>query len=167
MISEGSCDTEDWSNVAENSALITGINYIILNCNNILQYYCFYCIFNQINAAIKVLQNGCLYCKNVVKNSQLQYLYSCFIIFTVEFIYTVCIYLYIYIYIYMHLHTSNRSLHRLCCSVCKYFFLVFLVFFFFFLAMDTSVYKWFIISIPVFLPPHGQHTSILTCAHSH
>ncbi len=29
MISEGSCDTEDWSNNAENSALITGINYIL------------------------------------------------------------------------------------------------------------------------------------------
>jgi len=28
VISEGSCDTEDWSNDAENSALITGINYI-------------------------------------------------------------------------------------------------------------------------------------------
>ncbi len=28
MISEGSCDIEDWSNDAENSALITGINYI-------------------------------------------------------------------------------------------------------------------------------------------
>jgi len=28
MISEGSCDTEDWSNDAENSALITGINYM-------------------------------------------------------------------------------------------------------------------------------------------
>ncbi len=28
MISEGSCDTEDWSNDAENSALITEINYI-------------------------------------------------------------------------------------------------------------------------------------------
>ncbi len=27
MISEVSCDTEDWSNDAENSALITGINY--------------------------------------------------------------------------------------------------------------------------------------------
>jgi len=26
MISEGSCDTEDWSNDAENSALITRIN---------------------------------------------------------------------------------------------------------------------------------------------
>ncbi len=28
VISEGSCDTEDWSNDAENSALITGINSI-------------------------------------------------------------------------------------------------------------------------------------------
>ncbi len=44
MISGGSCDTEDWSNDAENSALIMGINYIfkyieyktvIFNCNNI------------------------------------------------------------------------------------------------------------------------------------
>ncbi len=31
MISGGSCDTEDWSKDADNSALITGIN-------NILQY---------------------------------------------------------------------------------------------------------------------------------
>ena len=30
-ISEGSCDTEDWSNDAEHSALITGINYTLLN----------------------------------------------------------------------------------------------------------------------------------------
>ncbi len=30
MISEGPCDTEDWSNDdAENSVLITGINYIL------------------------------------------------------------------------------------------------------------------------------------------
>ncbi len=27
MISEGSCDTGDWSNDAENTALITEINY--------------------------------------------------------------------------------------------------------------------------------------------
>ncbi len=61
MISEGSCDTEDWSNDAENSDLITAINYIltfihietaILNCNNISHYYCFYCRFHQINAAL-------------------------------------------------------------------------------------------------------------------
>ncbi len=48
MISEGSCDTEDWRNDAENfSVTIIGINYIfkmnsnakvILNYNNILQY---------------------------------------------------------------------------------------------------------------------------------
>jgi len=30
MISEGSCDTKDWSNDPENAALITGINYILL-----------------------------------------------------------------------------------------------------------------------------------------
>jgi len=29
MISEGSCDTEDWNNDAENSDLITEINYIL------------------------------------------------------------------------------------------------------------------------------------------
>ncbi len=29
MISEGSCDDEDWSNDAENSALIKGINDIL------------------------------------------------------------------------------------------------------------------------------------------
>ncbi len=29
MIFEGSCDTEDWSNDAENTALITEINYIL------------------------------------------------------------------------------------------------------------------------------------------
>ncbi len=29
VISEGSCDTEDWSNDAENSDLITEINYIL------------------------------------------------------------------------------------------------------------------------------------------
>jgi len=51
MISEGSCDTEDWSNDAENSA-ITEINYILKyikienSCfdNNILLYnsVCYY-----------------------------------------------------------------------------------------------------------------------------
>ncbi len=38
MISEGSCDTKDWSNDAENSALITGIYFFNIyiqteNCN--------------------------------------------------------------------------------------------------------------------------------------
>ncbi len=31
MLYEGSYDTEDWSNDTENSALITGINYISKN----------------------------------------------------------------------------------------------------------------------------------------
>ncbi len=37
---------------AENSALLTYENIltVILNCNNISQYYCFYCIVDQINA---------------------------------------------------------------------------------------------------------------------
>ncbi len=44
MISEGSCDTEDCSNDADNSALIIGITYIwkyikIENCCFKLQYY--------------------------------------------------------------------------------------------------------------------------------
>ncbi len=36
--SEGSCDTEDWSNDAKNSALITAINYILL-CSRIEDSY--------------------------------------------------------------------------------------------------------------------------------
>ncbi len=51
-----SCDTEDWSNDAENTALITEINYsltysiftlksIILNYNDISQFYCFLLYF--------------------------------------------------------------------------------------------------------------------------
>ncbi len=68
MISEGSCDTEDWSNDAENSALITGINYIlkyikietvILNCNNISRNNLdfFFCIFNQRDTALMTRRN--------------------------------------------------------------------------------------------------------------
>jgi len=54
MISEGA---RDWSNDAENSALHhrnklhLNKKTVILNCNNISQYYCFYCIFDLINAA--------------------------------------------------------------------------------------------------------------------
>jgi len=47
MISEGSCDTEDWSNDAEN-AFLKYIKTAILNCNNIQQYY----IFGQIYAVL-------------------------------------------------------------------------------------------------------------------
>ncbi len=57
MISEESCDTEDWSNDAENSALPSEINHIlkcirrkvVLNYNISQMYYCFY-YFYQINA---------------------------------------------------------------------------------------------------------------------
>ncbi len=58
-LQSGSCDTEDWRNDAENSALIKGINnnfkYIqienILICNDISQYYSVHCISDQMNAA--------------------------------------------------------------------------------------------------------------------
>ncbi len=63
MVFEASCDTEDWSNDGKNVALRTGINYnlkcynrkVILNCKNNSQYYCFYSIFNQINATLILL----------------------------------------------------------------------------------------------------------------
>ncbi len=41
MISEGSCDTEDWSNDAENSTLPSQ-EYTILKC-----VHCFYSIFDK------------------------------------------------------------------------------------------------------------------------
>ncbi len=55
MISEELRDTEDWSNDAEKSALhhrnklhfkiySKQKNTVTLNCNNVSQYYCFYCI---------------------------------------------------------------------------------------------------------------------------
>ncbi len=51
-----SCDTEDWSNDAENSGLhprnklhLTKSKKYIFNCNNISR---FYCNFDQINAAL-------------------------------------------------------------------------------------------------------------------
>ncbi len=58
MISEESCNTEDWSNDAENSVCTTGINYILIYYNrqlfvknlNISQYYCIY-YFMEINVA--------------------------------------------------------------------------------------------------------------------
>jgi len=45
MISKGSCDTEAWSNDAKNSALPSQEYFTS-------QYYCFYCIFDQMNAAL-------------------------------------------------------------------------------------------------------------------
>jgi len=53
IISEGSCDTETWSNDAENSVYHVGINHILkcIQIENgyfkliyISQYYCFCCI---------------------------------------------------------------------------------------------------------------------------
>jgi len=40
MISEGSCDTEAWSNDAEHSALITGINYTFKMYSNRNTVFC-------------------------------------------------------------------------------------------------------------------------------
>ncbi len=58
IISEGSCDIEDWSNDAKNSALhhrntlhfkcILKYKTVILNYNNISQHYSFYCNFKNI-----------------------------------------------------------------------------------------------------------------------
>ncbi len=62
MISEGSCDTEGWSNDAENTALIKAINYIlkyisiILNCNT-SQHCIFFYSFDQINAGLMSIRD--------------------------------------------------------------------------------------------------------------
>ncbi len=52
MISEGSCDTEDWSNDAENSALLYR-NYIFkdIKIENCYKKLYFFSIFDQINTA--------------------------------------------------------------------------------------------------------------------
>ncbi len=69
MISEGSCDTEAWSNDAENSAFITGIKYIL---KSIYIENIFYYIFDPINAALMnirhLFQNWkiCIYCISIV-----------------------------------------------------------------------------------------------------
>ncbi len=55
MISEGSCDTEDWSNDAENTALhhkkihlkCTNKETVILKCDNISKVYGLYCRFGE------------------------------------------------------------------------------------------------------------------------
>ncbi len=39
VISEGSCDTEDWRNDAENSALITEINYVLKDTHVDISYF--------------------------------------------------------------------------------------------------------------------------------
>jgi len=39
VVCEGSCDTEDWSNDAENTVLITGINILLFNHINNKQLF--------------------------------------------------------------------------------------------------------------------------------
>ncbi len=56
LISEGLCDSKDWSNDAQNSAFHHRNNLlkkktVILNCN-ISKCDTFYCIFGQINAVL-------------------------------------------------------------------------------------------------------------------
>ncbi len=55
MISEESCDTEDWRNYAMHHSNQLHVTYtqktVILNCNILSVYYGFYWIFDQINAA--------------------------------------------------------------------------------------------------------------------
>ncbi len=48
MISEGSCDTEDWSHDAENVQYFKMVVIIFHN---------FYCIFDQINAALVSIED--------------------------------------------------------------------------------------------------------------
>ncbi len=80
----------DWSNDAENSALITGINYIlkyILNIKNISQYYCFCCILDQTNTG---LVNRRDFFKKIIKK---------ILLFKNFWMVVYIIYIYIYIYI--------------------------------------------------------------------
>ncbi len=53
-----SCDTEDCSNDAENTALITEINYILTHIHTYaIIFHCFYCVFDQIIAALVSILN--------------------------------------------------------------------------------------------------------------
>ncbi len=73
MSSEGSCDTEDWSNDAENSVLrhrnklllkkILNKKHLFYFWNNTSQYYGFNCIFDQINAALVSIKELYIYIK--------------------------------------------------------------------------------------------------------
>jgi len=53
MTSERSCDTEDWSNDAENSALITGKKYILKHIQIVNSYFSIAIIFHNIAVFIK------------------------------------------------------------------------------------------------------------------
>ncbi len=55
MVSEGSCDTEEWSNEFRfdiKKYILKCIIFFFKYCNNISQYYYFYSILNQINTAL-------------------------------------------------------------------------------------------------------------------
>ncbi len=77
MISVGSCDTEDWSNDAENTALITGINDILTYIHIENCYFkiaiifhkstLFFFIFYQIHTALLSIRNF-LKKKNIKKS---------------------------------------------------------------------------------------------------
>jgi len=58
-MSDGSCDTEDWRNDAENSALITGKHFILKYITNsyISNISKYYCNFYLINAAFLSIRN--------------------------------------------------------------------------------------------------------------
>ncbi len=56
MISEWSCDTEDWSNDAENTALITAINYILQYIQVENSYFKSAIIFHNITVFFKQIK---------------------------------------------------------------------------------------------------------------
>ncbi len=75
MIFEESCDTEGWSKELKIQLCITEIHFKIysieksyFNGNNISQYYCFYCNFGQINAALVSIRDFAIQLKWTKKN---------------------------------------------------------------------------------------------------
>ncbi len=73
-ISDSDSDSVDWSNDAENTALITEINYshrqqlflIII----ISHMYCFYCISDEINSALVSIID---YFKNIIQSQMFEH----------------------------------------------------------------------------------------------
>ncbi len=57
MISERSCDPEDWSNDTENCGNKLHFRIYQNICNNISQYCSFYCVFDQINAGLESIND--------------------------------------------------------------------------------------------------------------
>ncbi len=115
MISEGSFDTEDWSKF---SFAIKGINCILKyiktekSCNNISQYYHFYCIFfYQINVVlVSILKKNIKKYLKIKKHYIILFLHfshlaDAFIQSDLQMI------IYIYI-IYIHTHRVYRSSYQ-------------------------------------------------------